>query len=149
MHNYKKAIVALDGTSSKINNKEILNNIRYSLNALQIPFEVYKSHSDGFKKLQKDMNQDDTLYILNDSLQFHLCEKPNIIISRSTPWVQATPKSCTIGVFTQEMISHEVSQLIACIDNGLLDPINEILVIFLLVIRIYCIILLIISSSKL
>jgi hypothetical protein len=115
MHNYKKAIVALDGTSSRINNKEVLINIRYALNALQIPFEIYKSHSDGFKKLQEDMNQDDILYIVNDSLQFHLCDKPNILISRSTPWVQATPKPCTIGVFTQEMIAHESSQFIACI----------------------------------
>jgi hypothetical protein len=115
MHNYKKAIVALDGTSSKINCKEILINIRYALNALQLPFEVYKSHSDGFNKLREDMNQEDTLYIVNDSLQFHLCDKPNIIISRSTPWVQATPKPYTIGVFSQEMIAHEASQLIACI----------------------------------
>jgi hypothetical protein len=118
MHNYKKAIVALDGTSSKISNKEVLTNIRYALNALHIPFEIYKSHSDGFKKLREDMNQEDTLYIVNDSLQFHLCEKPNIIISRSTPWVQATPKSNTIGVFTQEMIAHEASQVIACIGRN-------------------------------
>jgi len=115
MHNYKKAIVALDGTSSRINNKEVLINIRYALNALHIPFEIYKPHSDGFKKLKEDMNQDDILYIVNDSLQFHLCDKPNILISRSTPWVQATPKPCTIGVFTQEMIAHESSQFIACI----------------------------------
>ena len=118
MHNYKKAVIALDGTSSKISNKEVLINIRYALNALHIPFEIYKSHSDGFKKLREDMNREDTLYIVNDSLQFHLCEKPNIIISRSTPWVQATPKSNTIGVFTQEMIAYETTQLIACIGRN-------------------------------
>jgi hypothetical protein len=118
MHNYKKAVIALDGTSSKIHNNNVLVNIRYALNALHIPFEIYKSHSDGFKKLREDMNQEDTLYIVNDSLQFHLCDKPNIIISRSTPWVQATPKPCTIGVFTQEMIAFETSQLIACIGRN-------------------------------
>jgi hypothetical protein len=124
MHNYKKAIVALDGTSSKIHNEEILINIRYALNALQIPFEIYKPHSDGFKKLQEDMNQEDTLYIVNDSLQFHLCDKPNIIITRSAPWVQATPKPNTIGLFTQEMLSgYDTSQLIACIAKS--TPIRQ------------------------
>jgi hypothetical protein len=115
MHNYKKAIIALDGTSSKIENKNILINIRYALNALHIPFEVYKSHTDGFKKLREDMNQEDTLYIVNDSLQFHLCDKPHIVIVRSIPWIQCTPKECTIGVFGQDVAAFEASQLIACI----------------------------------
>jgi hypothetical protein len=115
MHNFKKAIVALDGTSSKITDKSILINVRYALNSLGIPFSIYKPHSDGFKKLQEDMNQDDTLYILNDSLQYHLCEKPNILVCRSAPWVQATPKPTTIGIFTQEMIGNDASQMIACI----------------------------------
>lgn len=115
MHNFKKAIVALDGNSSKITDKNILINVRYALNSLGIPFEVYKPHTDGFKRFHKDMNQEDTLYILNDSLQFHLCEKPNILISRFPSWVQATPKPSTIGLFTQEMISHDPAQMIACI----------------------------------
>lgn len=115
MHNFKKAIIALNGSSSKISNDNILINIRYALNALQIPFEVYHGKERGFAVLQQDMNQDDTLYILNDSLQYHLCDKPNIIISRSTPWVQSSPKPSTIGQFSQEMIAHEPSQLIACI----------------------------------
>lgn len=118
MHNFKKAIVALDGVSSKIDNKKILINIRYALNALHIPFEVYKSHTDGFIKFRDDMNQEDTLYIVNDSLQFHLCDKPNILITRSVSWVQATPKPTTIGIFCQEMIAHEPSQLIACIGRN-------------------------------
>lgn len=118
MHNFKKAIIALDGTSSKIDNKSILINIRYALNALHIPFEVYKSHTDGFVKLRDDMNQEDTLYIVNDSLQFHLCDKPHILIARSVPWVQATPKSTTIGIFCQEMVAFEASQLIACISRN-------------------------------
>jgi len=115
MHNFKKAIIALDGNSSKITDKNILINTRYALSSLGIPFEVYKPHNFGFKKLHRDMNQEDTLYILNDSLQFHLCEKPHILICRSAPWVQATPKPSTIGIFTQEMIGHDASQMIACI----------------------------------
>lgn len=118
MHNFKKAIVALDGVSSKIENKSILINIRYALNALHIPFEIYKSHTEGFTRLREDMNQEDTLYIVNDSLQYHLCEKPNILITRSPAWVQATPKPTTIGVFCQDMIAHEASQLIACIGRS-------------------------------
>jgi hypothetical protein len=120
MHNYKKAIIALDGSSSKITNKDILVNTRYALSSLGIPFEVYKPHTEGFKKLQEDMNQEDTLYILNDSLQYHLCEKPNILVCRSAPWVQATPKPTTIGMFTQEMIGHDASQMIACIAKSTL-----------------------------
>jgi hypothetical protein len=115
MHNFKKAVVALDGNSSKITDKNILINTRYALTSLGIPFEIYKPHTDGFKRLHRDMNQEDTLYILNDSLQFHLCEKPHILISRSAPWVQATPKPSTIGIFTQEMIGHDAAQMIACI----------------------------------
>jgi len=115
MHNFKKAVVALDGSSSKITDKNILINTRYALTSLGIPFEIYKPHTDGFKRLHRDMNQEDTLYILNDSLQFHLCEKPHILISRSAPWVQATPKPSTIGIFTQEMIGHDAAQMIACI----------------------------------
>jgi len=118
MHNFKKAIIALDGSSSKIDNKSILINIRYALNALHIPFEIYKTHTDGFAKLRDDMNQEDTLYIVNDSLQFHLCDKPNILIARNVPWIQATPKTSTIGVFCQEMIAYEASQLIACISRN-------------------------------
>jgi hypothetical protein len=116
MHNFKKAIIALDGSSSKITDKNILINTRYALSSLGIPFEVYKPHTEGFKKLYEDMNQEDTLYILNDSLQYHLCEKPHILVCRSAPWVQATPKPTTIGIFTQEMLmGSEASQLIACI----------------------------------
>jgi hypothetical protein len=115
MQTFKKAIIALDGNSSKITDKDILINIRYALTSLGIPFEVYKPHSLGFKKLQTDLNQEDTLYILNDSLQFHLCEKPHILICRSTPWVQSSPKPSTIGIFCQEMVGHDASQLIACI----------------------------------
>lgn len=118
MHNFKKAIIALDGSSSKIDNKNILINIRYALNALHIPFEIYKPHTDGFVKLRDDMNQEDTLYIVNDSLQFHLCDKPHVLIARSVPWVQSTPKLTTIGIFCQEMIAYEASQLIACISRN-------------------------------
>jgi hypothetical protein len=115
MHNFKKAIIALDGNSSKITDKYILINTRYALSSLGILFETYKPHTQGFKKLREDMNQEDTLYILNDSLQYHLCEKPHILVCRSAPWVQATPKPTTIGIFTQEMIGHDSSQMIACI----------------------------------
>jgi len=123
MHNYKKAIIALDGSSSRITDKKVLINIRYALNSLEIPFEVYKPHTDGFKKLYEDMNQEDTLYILNDSLQYHLCEKSNILITRHPSWVQATPKPTTIGIFTQEMIGHDPSQMIACIAKN--SPVRQ------------------------
>lgn len=115
MHNFKKAIIALDGSSSKITDKSVLINIRYALRSLGIPFEVYKPHKEGFKRFYADMNREDTLYILNDSLQFHLCEKPHVVIVRNTPWVQCSPKPSTIGMFCQEMVGHDASQLIACI----------------------------------
>jgi len=113
---YKKAIVALDGHSAKIENKgEIIQNIRYALSTLHIPMEIYEAHSDGFTKLKKDMNQDDVLYILNDSLPYHLCKKPNILITRSPLWVQALPKPNTIGVFIHEAASSFPSEIISCI----------------------------------
>lgn len=117
MQVFKKAIISLDGHSSKINDEnQILINIRYVLNALHIPMEIHQRH-DVFSPelLLEEMNQEDTLYILNDSLPFHLCEKPNILLTRFTPWVESTPKPSTIGIFTHEMIAFEPSQFIACI----------------------------------
>lgn len=113
---FKKAIIALDGHSAKIDNKSaIIQNIRYALSSLHIPMEIYESHSDGFAKLKEDMNQDSVLYIINDSLPYHLCEKPNILITRSPLWVQAMPKPNTIGVFTHEAAQSFPSEIISCI----------------------------------
>ena len=114
MQNYKKAIINLDGNSSKIQNKQAVErNIAEALHALNIPYEFYKSKRKGFKVLMEDMNQPDVLYIINDSLQFHFCEKPHILISRSIPWVQSSPKPSTIGRLTQEMIASGPTELIA------------------------------------
>jgi hypothetical protein len=116
MPHYKKAIVALDGHSAKIQNQSsILHNIMYALSSLHIPMELYESHQDGFIKLKEDMNQEGVLYIINDSLPYHLCDKPNILITRSPLWVQAVPKANTIGIFTHEAISSLPSEIIACI----------------------------------
>lgn len=121
---YKKAIVALDGHSAKIENKNsILHSIRYALSSLHIPIEVYESHQDGFSRLKDDMNQDDVLYIINDSLPYHLCEKPNILITRSPLWVQALPKPNTIGVFIHEAAGSFPSEIIACISRN--QPVKQ------------------------
>jgi len=113
---YKKAIVALDGHSARIENKTtIIQNIRYALSTLHIPMEIYESHLDGFEKLKEDMNQDEVLYILNDSLPYHLCEKPNILITRSPLWVQAVPKPTTIGAFMHEAAGSLPSEIVSCI----------------------------------
>ena len=116
MQNYKKVIINLDGNSSKIQNKQLVEkHIAEALVALGIPYEFYKSKRKGFKVLMEDMNQPDVLYIINDSLQFHFCEKPHILISRSIPWVQSSPKPSTIGRLTQEMIASGPTELIATI----------------------------------
>lgn len=113
---YKRCIINLDGNSSKIINRDIVEkNIAEALHALAIPYEFYKPKKNGFKKLMEDMNQPDTLYILNDSLQFHFCEVPHIIISRSIPWVQSSVKPSTIGRLTQEMLESGPTELIATI----------------------------------
>jgi hypothetical protein len=116
---YKKAIVALDGVSAKITDKNILANIRLALSCLHIPMEIYKPHNDGFVKLKSDMNQDDVLYIINDSLQYHLCEKPNILITRNPCWVQSLPKPNTIGIFIQQVLTNDAIQLISCISRNM------------------------------
>lgn len=105
MHQFDKAIVNIDGHSSKVVNAEdILINICASLKMMGIPYEIYKPHKKGFKVLRDDMNQPKTLYILNDSLQYHLCDKPCILLTRSIPWVQSAPKSTTIGIITHDMM---------------------------------------------
>lgn len=114
--NYNRVIIHLDGTSSAlVEYDQILDNIIHALRLLQLPFEIYESHNEGFKKLKDDMNQDNVLYILNDSLQYHLCEKPCIIISRSTPWVMSSAKPNCIGRLTQEMIQINITCLMAII----------------------------------
>jgi len=113
---YSKVIINLDGNSSKIQNRnEVEKHIAETLHALGIPYEFYKSKKTGFKKLIEDMNQPDTLFLLNDSLQFHLCEQPHILISRSIPWVQSSPKPSTLGRLTQEMILSGPTELMATI----------------------------------
>jgi len=120
VQNFKKAIINLDGNSSKIQNKQAVErNIAEALHALNIPYEFYKSKRKGFKVLMEDMNQPDVLYILNDSLQFHFCEKPHILISRSISWVQSSPKPSTIGRLTQEMIASGPTELIATIARNM------------------------------
>jgi hypothetical protein len=113
---YSKAIINLDGNSSRIQDrKNVERNIAEALIALNIPYEFYKSKRKGFKVLMEDMNQEGVIYILNDSLQFHLCEKPHILISRSISWVQSSVKPSTIGRLTQEMIALNSTELIATI----------------------------------
>lgn len=116
MHNFKKAILSLEGVSARIENtNDVVQAFRYALSTLHIPMEVYETHTDGFKKLHEDMNQDDVLYILNDSTPYHLCEKPNLLITRWPLWVQAMPKENTIGVFIQEVITSSIPEIISCI----------------------------------
>ena len=116
---FNKVVINIDGHSSKVRQQDdVLINIVASLRMLGIPYEIYKPHKNGFKVLKDDMNQLDTLYILNDSLQYHLCDMPCILLSRSIPWVQAAPKENTIGIITQEMILADRSFLMALIHRN-------------------------------
>jgi len=112
---YKKAIIYLDGVSSQVKTEEVIQSICNALRSLSIPYTIYNPVKQGFKKLQNDMNKPDTLYILNDSASYHLCEQPNILITRTPFWVQSNPKPNTIGVFTKERLENGPAELIACI----------------------------------
>jgi hypothetical protein len=115
-HQFKRAVINLDGHSCKMADDEnVLLNICRCLKMLGIEFSIYEPHTRGFKILKEDMNQPDTLYILNDSLQYHLCDMPCILLTRSPSWVQGAPKQNTIGVVTKEMISSNYSYLMALI----------------------------------
>jgi len=111
--NFKKAIIYLDGVSSAIIDlAPIRKNIYDCLRCLNIPFEEYQNTQEGFKKLQEDFNDEKCLYIVCDSLVYHLCDKSAvIIISRSTAWMQSTPKKNCIGRLTQEQIAQDWSEL--------------------------------------
>ena len=116
---FNRAVINIDGHSSKVVYQEdILINIVASLRMLGIAHEIYKPHRNGFRVLKEDMNQPDTLYILNDSLQYHLCDAPCILLTRSIPWVQAAPKENTIGVVTHEMILTDRSFLMSLIHRN-------------------------------
>ncbi len=115
-HHFNKAVINLDGHSNKVAGDEnILLNICRCLKMLGIPFNIYDPNIRGFKILKDAMNEPDTLYILNDSLQYHLCDMPCILITRSPSWVQGAPKPNTIGIITKEMISSDYSYMMALI----------------------------------
>lgn len=121
---YKKIIICLDGHSSKIERlHDISQNIASACRALSIPFEFYENPRRGWRKFQAYLNQPDVLYILNDSVAFHLCEKPHILISRASPWVMSDPKPTTIGRLTQEQIALNPTELIALISKN--KPIRQ------------------------
>lgn len=115
---YKQAIIYLDGVSSQVKTEEVMQSITQALRALKIPYSFYNSPKLGFRKLKDDMNQPDTLYILNDSASYHLCEQPNILITRTPFWVQSNPKPNTIGIFTQERLENGPAELISVIANN-------------------------------
>lgn len=121
---FNKVIINLDGHSAKIANfEDTLIAITSSLKVIGLPYEIYKPHKRGFKVLQKDMNQENTLYILNDSLQYHLCDKACILLTRCPSWVQASPKPTTIGTITHEMILADKSLLLALIHRN--QPVRQ------------------------
>jgi len=86
-----------------------------ALRAVGIPFEYYQSNTDGFIGLEMDMNQLNTLYLCNDSLPYHLCQQPCILLCRSWPWIESDPKPNCIGVLTHEMLATEYGELIGII----------------------------------
>jgi len=111
--NFKKAVVYLDGVSSLIKDLiSVRKNIYDCLTALGIPYEIYENQEQGFIQLRNDFNRPDTLYIVCDSLVYHLCDSsPVIIISRSISWAQSSPKPNCIGRLTQEQISQDWQEL--------------------------------------
>ena len=115
---YKKAIIFLDGVSSQVKTEEVMQTICQALRALKIPYSFYDAAKRGFKKLEEDMNMPGTLYVLNDSASYHLCNQPNVFITRTPFWVQSNPKPNTIGIFTQERLENGPAELIACIANN-------------------------------
>lgn len=112
---YKKAIIYLDGVSSQVKTEEVMQSIVKALRYINLEYTFYEEPRLGFVKLKNDMNQLDTLYILNDSAAYHLCEQPNILITRTPFWVQSNPKPNTIGIFTVERFENDAAEFIACI----------------------------------
>jgi hypothetical protein len=121
---FKKAIISLDGVSSEIKNQEaIKQNIAYALRSLGLPFEYYQNKENGFVEVMNDMNQDDVVYVLNDSLFYHLCKKPCVLLTRSWPWVQSDPKPNNIGQITHEMLSTSPLELAGVIARN--QPVRQ------------------------
>jgi len=113
---FNKVIICLDGHSSKIGNPaKVVHNVASACRTLGLPFEFYKNPMKGWIRFRDELNQPDTLYILNDSAAFHLCEMPHVLISRSGPWLKSDPKPTTIGRLTQEMIGLNPIELIGII----------------------------------
>jgi len=108
--------IYLSGESSPINNiVRIKRNISYALRLLDIPFNFVEPHTKGWKILEEEVNEPDVLYIFNDTVQYHLSNKPCILLSRSIPWLQSDPKPNCIGRLTHEMIESDHSVLMALI----------------------------------
>jgi len=116
MPQYNHCIISLNGVSSEIQDlSSVKQNICYALRAADLSFEFHAPHDRGFISLEMELNQPNTLYILNDSLSYHLCQQPCILLTRSWPWVESNPKPNCIGVLTHEMIAWDYGELIGII----------------------------------
>lgn len=113
-----KAVIYLDGVSSAIiqEHENIKRNILQGCRMLGLETVEYENTMEGFAKLRDDFNQPDTLYIVADSLPYHLCDNaPVILISRSIQWAQSSPKANCIGRLTMEMIERGYDELVGMI----------------------------------
>jgi len=101
-----KVRIYLSGVSSEIKYPNIQGNIIFACKMLGLDFSFYRSKHEGFKQLHTDLNELDTLWIVNDSLPCHMIEtNPYIIISRGTEWLWSMPSPTCIGRITQEMLA--------------------------------------------
>lgn len=108
---YNKVLISLSGNSSKIQNPTLIRkNIFRALTLLGLPGEILP-YIDGHENFEAALNQDGVLYILNDSLSFHYCKKPKVLICRTAPWVQSEDDKWTLGRITQEMLEIEYAEL--------------------------------------
>jgi len=114
-----RAVVHFGGISSPVTGMErVKRNVFQGLRAAGLDVVEYEQ-ADDFIRAHAEFNDPNTLYVVNDSVEYHMCDTaPVIIMSRSIQWAQSSPKQNCIGRLTHEQLYLDYSELLAIIHRG-------------------------------
>lgn len=110
MRNQPTIHIYLSGQSSQIPKKllpKIKLNIRNVAASLGLSFKFMPEPDSGPVELKNQLNLVNTIYILNDSLPYHLCDNaPVILLCQDSSILISSPKPNTIGALTHYMAAY-------------------------------------------
>jgi hypothetical protein len=111
--------IYLCGESSKIPYtllRKIKMNIRIVAQSLGYKYKFMPEPDCGLVELRKNLNLPNTIYILNDSMPYHLCnDAPVILLCNDSSILISSPKPNTIGTITHYMAAYYPLEIASCL----------------------------------